>query len=65
MKAHNIDEFEFSQAHLFYWDKIERSYHFLNKFVELVRRGEKTDGRLMCFLLKVSAAFVIVTIVIE
>ncbi|KAG4080761.1 hypothetical protein HA402_005941 [Bradysia odoriphaga] len=52
MKAHNIEEFEFSQAYLFYWDKIERSYYFLNKFVELVQRGEKPDGRLMAFLLK-------------
>ncbi|KAJ6634862.1 Bleomycin hydrolase [Pseudolycoriella hygida] len=52
MKQYNLDEFEFSQAHLFYWDKVERCYNFLNNYVELTHRGEKTDDRLMSFLLK-------------
>lgn len=56
IKAQNIEDFEFSQAHLFYWDKIERSYYFLNKIVELTKRGEEPDSRLMSYLLKVSVA---------
>jgi bleomycin hydrolase len=51
MKQHNIEEFEFSQGHLFYWDKIERSYYFLNNIVETAKRGETVDGRLVQFLL--------------
>lgn len=53
MKSHNVEEFEFSQAYLFYWDKIERCYNFLNNAVETAYRGEDINGRLMSFLLKV------------
>ncbi|XP_046385632.1 bleomycin hydrolase isoform X2 [Ischnura elegans] len=51
MKQHNIDEFEFSQAYLFFWDKIERSNYFLSNVVNTARRGEPVDGRLVSFLL--------------
>ncbi|XP_065362716.1 bleomycin hydrolase [Calliphora vicina] len=51
MKEHNLDEFEFSQAYLFYWDKIERCNYFLNNIVKTAKRGEKVDGRLVSFLL--------------
>jgi bleomycin hydrolase len=51
MKQHNIEEFEFSQAYFFYWDKIERSYYFLNNIVESAKRGEEVSGRLVSFLL--------------
>nr|XP_027228842.1 uncharacterized protein LOC113820697 [Penaeus vannamei] len=51
MKACNIDEFEFSQAYLFFWDKIERCNYFLNKMVECAKRGEEVEGRLVSFLL--------------
>lgn len=51
MKAHNLEEFEFSQAYLFYWDKIERCNYFLNNVVETARRNEPVDGRLVSFLL--------------
>ena len=51
MKALNIEEFEFSQAYFFYWDKIERSYYFLNNIVETAKRGEEVNGRLVSFLL--------------
>ncbi|XP_026846143.1 bleomycin hydrolase isoform X2 [Drosophila persimilis] len=51
MKNYNLDEFEFSQAFLFYWDKIERCNYFLNNVVKTARRGEKVDGRLVSFLL--------------
>lgn len=51
MKNYNLDEFEFSQAFLFYWDKIERCNYFLNNIVKTAKRGEKVDGRLVSFLL--------------
>lgn len=51
MKHYNIDEFEFSQGYLFYWDKIERCNYFLNNIVKTSIRGEKVDGRLVSFLL--------------
>lgn len=53
MKEYNLDEFEFSQAYLFYWDKIERCNYFLNNIVKTSKRGEKVDGRLVSFLLNV------------
>jgi bleomycin hydrolase len=55
MKQHNLEEFEFSQAYLFYWDKIERCHYFLNNIVDATQRGEAVDGRLISFLLSVSA----------
>jgi bleomycin hydrolase len=51
MKQWNLEEFEFSQAHFFYWDKIERSYYFLNNIVETAKRGEPVEGRLVACLL--------------
>lgn len=51
MKQWNLEEFEFSQAHFFYWDKIERSYYFLNNVVETAKRGESVEGRLVSFIL--------------
>lgn len=52
MKALNIEDFEFSQAYVFYWDKIERSNFFLNTIIETAKRGESVDGRLVSFLLQ-------------
>ncbi|XP_019869149.1 bleomycin hydrolase isoform X2 [Aethina tumida] len=51
MKHHNIEDFEFSQGYLFFWDKIERCNYFLNNIVETAKRGEMVDGRLVSFLL--------------
>lgn len=51
MKKNNLDEFEFSQTHLFYWDKIERCHYFLNNIVETVAKGEEVTGRLISFFL--------------
>lgn len=51
IKQYNLDEFEFSQAYLFYWDKIERANYFLHNIVETTRRGEQVDGRCLSFLL--------------
>jgi len=51
MKSLTIEEFEFSQSHLFYWDKVERSNYYLHTVVETAKRGEELDGRLVSFLL--------------
>lgn len=51
IKAYNLDEFEFSQGFLFYWDKIERCNYFLTNIVETAERGEDVSGRLVSFLL--------------
>merc|ERR1719412_1575728 len=54
IKDKNLEEFEFSQAYLFYWDKIERSNYFLNTIADTYYRTPKEDpeGRLGDFLLK-------------
>ncbi|XP_071789805.1 bleomycin hydrolase-like [Asterias amurensis] len=51
MKKVNIEDFEFSQSYLFFWDKVERMNYFLHTFVEVFRRGEPVEGRLVSFLL--------------
>ncbi|KAG5900092.1 hypothetical protein JTB14_016062 [Gonioctena quinquepunctata] len=51
IKQLNLEDFEFSQGHLFFWDKIERCNFFLNTIVETARRNEAVDGRLVSFLL--------------
>lgn len=51
MKHFNLEDFEFSQSYLFFWDKIERCNFFLNNIVETARRNEPVDGRLSSFLL--------------
>uniref|UniRef100_A0A8C5CB56 Bleomycin hydrolase n=1 Tax=Gadus morhua TaxID=8049 RepID=A0A8C5CB56_GADMO len=51
MKKFNIEEFEFSQSYLFFWDKVERCYYFLQACVETAQRKEPVDGRLVQFLL--------------
>ncbi|XP_012304713.1 bleomycin hydrolase isoform X1 [Aotus nancymaae] len=51
MKKLNIEEFEFSQSYLFFWDKVERCYFFLNAFVDTAQRKEPEDGRLVQYLL--------------
>ncbi|XP_018326653.1 bleomycin hydrolase [Agrilus planipennis] len=55
MKQLNIEDFEFSQAYLFFWDKIERCNFFLHTIVEAAKRNESVDGRLISFLLQVPA----------
>ncbi|XP_013184230.2 bleomycin hydrolase isoform X1 [Amyelois transitella] len=52
MKKYAIEEFEFSQSYLFFWDKIERSHYWLNNIVETAKAGEELEGRLVNFLLK-------------
>tara|TARA_B100000609_G_scaffold30103_1_gene21254 strand:+ start:4534 stop:5625 length:1092 start_codon:yes stop_codon:yes gene_type:complete len=49
MKKMNIKEFEFSQAHIHFWDKFERSNCFLESMIDL--GGKKVDDRTVHFLL--------------
>lgn len=51
-KKYAIEEFEFSQSYLFFWDKIERSHYWLNNIVATAQQGEPLEGRLVNFLLK-------------
>ncbi|XP_068679039.1 bleomycin hydrolase-like [Montipora foliosa] len=47
----NLEDFEFSQQYLYFWDRIERAYFFIDVYEKLARKGEDPDGRLMMFLL--------------
>ncbi|XP_046739679.1 bleomycin hydrolase isoform X2 [Diprion similis] len=51
MQQHNLDEFEFSQGYLFFWDKIERCNYFLHNMVKAAKAGEAVNGRLVSWLL--------------
>ncbi|XP_023322851.1 bleomycin hydrolase-like [Eurytemora carolleeae] len=51
VKQFNLDDFEFSTAHLFFWDKLERINFFLHNIVLTGRRGEEVTGRTVAFLL--------------
>ncbi|XP_076231536.1 bleomycin hydrolase isoform X2 [Calliopsis andreniformis] len=51
MKQYNLDEFEFSQAYLFFCDKVERCNYFLHNIIKSAKRNEPVDGRLVSFLL--------------
>lgn len=49
MKKHNLEEFELSQNHLFWCDKLERANFFLENILKTL--DEETDSRLIQFLL--------------
>ena len=49
MKKMNVKSFEFSQAHIHFWDKLERSNHFLEAILETSDRP--VDDRTIHFLL--------------
>ncbi|XP_008554962.1 bleomycin hydrolase [Microplitis demolitor] len=51
VKQYNLEEFEFSQPYLFFWDKIERCNYFLHNIVKTAKQGEKVEDRLVSFLL--------------
>merc|ERR1712013_660038 len=51
IKQFNLEDMEFSQGHLFYWDKIERANYFLHNIVLTARRGEEVTGRTVSYLL--------------
>lgn len=50
-ESFNMEELEFSQTYLFFYDKLERSNYLLRKYVEISKLGEEIDGRLFMFLL--------------
>lgn len=50
MRRHNLDGFEFSQAYLFFWDKLEKANWFLEQVVQTA--GEDLEGRLVQHMLK-------------
>lgn len=50
-KHFKLEEMEFSQSYLFFWDKLERSSYLLDMFVEIAKKGEAPDGRLLSHLL--------------
>ena len=49
MKKMNVKDFEFSQAHIHFWDKFERSNHFLEAIIDTSDRP--VDDRTIHFLL--------------
>ena len=49
MKKMNVKSFEFSQAHIHFWDKLERANHFLEAILETSDRP--IDDRTIHFLL--------------
>ena len=51
IKKYSLDsDFELSQAHLHFWDKIERANYFLENVLDTL--AEPLEGRLMQYLLK-------------
>ena len=49
MKVLNVKEFEFSQSYIHFWDKFERSNHFMEAIIETSTRP--LDDRTVSFLL--------------
>jgi bleomycin hydrolase len=49
MKKMKVKSFEFSQAHIHFWDKMERSNYFLQSMVELIDRD--VDDRTVAYML--------------
>lgn len=49
MKRYNLENFELSQAYLFYWDKLEKANWFLEQIIDTA--DEDLDGRLVQALL--------------
>ena len=49
MKKMNLNDFEFSQAHIHFWDKFERANHFLEAIIETADRP--VEDRTIHFLL--------------
>jgi bleomycin hydrolase len=48
-RAMNLKDFEFSQNHIMYWDKLERANYFLEAMIETAERG--VDDRTVAQLL--------------
>lgn len=54
MKKYNLEEFEFSQSYLFFWDKFEKANFFLENIIST--RNEDLKGRLVMWLLETPVA---------
>ena len=50
IKKYNLSEFEFSQAHLLFYDKLEKANYFLNNIINTM--DEDINGRLLSYLLQ-------------
>jgi len=53
MRAMNVKDFEFSQNHIMFWDKLERANYFLTAITETVDR--EVDDRTVAHLLRTVA----------
>ena len=53
MKAMNVKDFEFSQNHIMFWDKLERANYFLTAIIET--RDREVDDRTVAHLLSTVA----------
>lgn len=49
MKKMRLKDFEFSQNHMLFWDKLERANYFLEKIIETA--AQPVDDRVVAFLL--------------
>jgi bleomycin hydrolase len=49
MEEMDLEKFELSQAHLMFWDKLEKANYFLESIIET--RNEPLDGRLVMWIL--------------
>lgn len=49
MKKLNLDDFEFSQPYIMFWDKMEKANYFLENIIET--RDEALDSRIVMWLL--------------
>ena len=47
-KKYNVDEFQFSQSYLFFWDKLEKANFYLENMIDLVE--EPLDSRTVQYL---------------
>jgi len=50
MKKYKLEEFELSQAYLFFYDKLEKANYFLENMIELA--NEDVDSRLIQYLIR-------------
>ena len=50
VKKYNLNNFEFSQNHFMFWDKLEKSNYFLENIIKTL--DQETDSRIMMHLLQ-------------
>ncbi|MBX9922782.1 MAG: C1 family peptidase [Rhabdochlamydiaceae bacterium] len=54
-EKHNINDFEFSQSYLFFWDKFEKANYFFENVIDTAK--EPHDSRLVMYLFDSSSLF--------